>query len=118
MNVVKYVNPRKVDGIAGAVMMDSIVTVDGVPVGGIRKRQESYTGIQRGGTYTYFRFYPIVDGEVARECTGDEASRKRAVAVGLVALGMDDVAKTVDADHAGFAIWRREEHARRAAAKS
>lgn len=77
------------------------VLVDGVEVGWYRKRVESYTGIQRGGRYTYFDFYPAGEKWMGRDSRiGCASTRKAALAEGLVALEMYEAAKVADFDMA------------------
>ena len=83
---------------------DYEVLVDGEVVGTVRKRVESYTGIQRGGVYTYWDFRK--PGE--REKFTTNTSRKRTVAEALVKLGMDEAAQVADRVHADFHISKRE----------
>ena len=88
-----------------SVDADYIVLVDGEQVGSVRKRVESYTGIQRGGRYTYWDFRK--PGERERLVDGG-TSRARVTAEALVKLGMDDAARVADPDHADFHINKRD----------
>ena len=54
-------------------VMGSDVFLDGNHVGYTRSRRESYTGIKRGGTYTYHDFYTL-DGEKIESGSTRQAS--------------------------------------------
>lgn len=84
------------------------VLLGGEVVARYRKRIENYSGIQGGGSYTYFDVYPL-DVEFPRKENriASDSTRKRAVTAALVHFGHDDAALALDRDHAGFQISKR-----------
>lgn len=96
----------------GSFLDVTYVMVDGRQVAWYRKRVENYSGIRRGGRYTYFDVYPLELLRKVRsrdDMIGCDSIRRRAVAEALVALGLDEAARTVDRDHAEFRIDQRNE---------
>lgn len=92
-------DPRMESGKDG-----SWVEVDGVRVGFVSKRRAVYTGMQRGGIYTYFEFRELGldSGKPTGDPLGSDTTRKRAVAEGLSNLGMVEAALQVEPETTRF----------------